>query len=82
MVLRNIIKIDKSLCNGCTLCVDACTEGALEMVNGFAQLIDEKFCDGYGACISECQPGALKIEQQEAAPFDKEAARIHREKKV
>ncbi|UCH89532.1 MAG: 4Fe-4S binding protein [Thermoplasmata archaeon] len=79
MVQRNIIKIDKSLCNGCTLCVKACTEGALEMVDGFAKLIDEKYCDGFGACISECQPGALKIEQREAAPFDEKAAEAHRE---
>ena len=81
MVKRNIIKIDKGLCNGCTLCIDVCTEGALEMVNGFANLSDEKFCDGYGACISECKPGALRIEEREAAEFDEKAARSHREQK-
>jgi ferredoxin len=61
--------------------VDACTEGALEMVDGFAQLSDEKYCDGYGACISECQPGALKIEEREAEPFDEVAAEKHRKQK-
>lgn len=81
LVKRNIIKIDKSLCNKCGLCIDACTESALEMVSGFAQLIDERFCDGFGACTSECAPGALSIEFREALPFDEVAAEAHRRDK-
>ncbi|WP_348303464.1 4Fe-4S binding protein, partial [Methanothrix sp.] len=46
MVKRNIIKIDESLCNGCGSCVIACSEGAIEMVDGKARVVRESFCDG------------------------------------
>jgi len=70
---RKIISIDQEKCNGCELCVQACHEGALAMVNGKAQLISESYCDGLGDCLPECPTGAIKIEEREAAEFDKEA---------
>lgn len=76
-VLRQIIEIDEELCNGCGLCVSACADGAIEVVNGKARLIKEQYCDGLGACIGECPTGALKISERLAEEFDAEAVDEH-----
>ncbi|MFQ3574203.1 MAG: 4Fe-4S binding protein [Thermodesulfovibrionales bacterium] len=78
---RNIIEIDDTLCDGCGQCVTACAEGAIEIVNGKAQIISDSFCDGLGACIGECPRGALKIVERDAEPFDEEAIRRHVEER-
>lgn len=70
---RDIITIDEDKCNGCGLCVDACHEGALQMIDGKAKLISESYCDGLGDCLPECPTGAIKIEKRDAEEFDKQA---------
>ncbi len=52
-VLRKIIRIDEEKCDGCGVCVPACAEGALQVVDGKAKLISEVYCDGLGACLGE-----------------------------
>ena len=69
-MIREIIKIDEDLCNGCGNCVPNCHEGALQIIDGKARLITELMCDGLGACIGHCPEGAITIEKREADAYD------------
>jgi ferredoxin len=69
MAKRQIIRIDQEKCDGCGMCVPSCAEGAIQIVDGKAQLLADKFCDGLGACLGECPQGALLIEERDAEEF-------------
>jgi len=74
-MIRKIIKINADKCNGCGLCVDACHEGAIAMVNGKAKLMRDDYCDGLGDCLPACPTRAITFEEREAAAYDEAAVK-------
>jgi NAD-dependent dihydropyrimidine dehydrogenase PreA subunit len=69
-MIREVVKIDDDLCNGCGECVPNCHEGALQIIDGKARLIGDLLCDGLGACLGHCPTGAITIEKREAEAYD------------
>ena len=78
---RQIIHIDENKCTGCGLCVSACHEGALDLIDGKARLVRENFCDGFGDCLPACPAGAITFEEWEAPAYDEAAVKKSRETK-
>lgn len=64
-MLGRKVLIDKEKCDGCGLCVTACHEGAIALVEGKAELVREDMCDGLGDCLPACPQGAITFKDPE-----------------
>lgn len=71
-MVRKIIKIDAEACNGCGLCVNACNEGAIGIIDGKAKLLRDDYCDGLGDCLPICEQNAISFEEREASSYNRE----------
>lgn len=72
---RKIITIDQNKCDGCGLCIAACHESAIQLINGKATLIFESYCDGLGDCLPTCHANAIQIIEKEAKQYDETAVK-------
>jgi len=71
-MIRDIVEIDDSKCDGCGECIPSCAEGALYLEAGKVRLKGDALCDGLGACLGQCSKGALRVVKRETVAFDEE----------
>lgn len=53
-----VIQVNQELCDGCGVCVEACSVGAIQLVDQRA-VIDEALCTQCEACIGACPDEAI-----------------------
>ena len=75
-MLRDIVKIDENKCNGCGLCIPACAEGAIQIIDGKARLVKDIFCDGLGACLGKCPEDAITMVPMQAGEWYRSRTRL------
>lgn len=68
---KKIINIDVDKCVGCGLCVKACQEDVIGIVDGKARLLRQDYCDGLGNCLPVCPTKAISFKDGGQASTNK-----------
>ena len=71
--------VQKDLCVGCGLCVDACSMEILEMDNRVSIMLNPDKCIECGGCVRACPKGAITVSNV-SAPKVKKTIRTGRRK--
>jgi len=57
-MLERVIRISRELCTGCGSCIDACSTGAIHLMDHQAE-VDDTLCTACEACLEACPNGAI-----------------------
>jgi len=66
----NYVWIDETRCNGCVLCMKACSTKAIRVKENRLAVIEESMCIDCGECIRTCPRGAIKTAAAEDGNVD------------
>ena len=72
-------RVQKDLCVGCGLCVDACSMEILEVDDRVSIMLDADKCIECGSCVRACPKGAITVSNV-SAPKKKRVIRTSRQK--
>ena len=61
--IKNVSSLvyDRSLCTGCTMCLNVCPHSVFQMENKKALVVSKDNCMECGACMINCPAGALTV---------------------
>ncbi|MBL7073690.1 4Fe-4S binding protein [candidate division KSB1 bacterium] len=57
-----VIEINKSWCQGCSICVDFCPKNVLAMKDGYPEVMDLEACNLCMLCEVRCPDFAIMVE--------------------
>ena len=64
------VKVNRDLCAGCLMCVEACPRGGIGVgPEGYPLVCD--LCEGKPQCAAHCPEGAIKFQRRDLADRDK-----------
>jgi NAD-dependent dihydropyrimidine dehydrogenase PreA subunit len=56
------IKLDRTRCNGCRMCMKVCPHPVFSSSNGVVEVLEPDSCMECGACVINCPEGALSVQ--------------------
>lgn len=71
-----IVYVDQGRCRGCGVCLEACSTGALQLVDGLARVV-MPLCNGCQECVAACpQHAILTVTESETERLPARAASL------